>query len=96
MRTNDARAVLARAQEPDGEVVIHATTQQYKLINKEQSQISLAPSSLFMLKVNQGLHEWAPDQNIALELQQIGQYLFFMHLGPSLVDHNLVTLDIDR
>ena len=48
--------------------------QLHKLINKEQSQLSLASSLLLILQVNQGPHKWTPNQDIAKGLQHIGQH----------------------
>ena len=55
---------LARTQATHGKVV---EGQQY--IHKEQSQLSLGTSLLLILQVNQGLHKWAPDQDMSKGLQ---------------------------
>ena len=60
-------AVLGRTEEIQGEIV-RTTIQPHKIINKEQSQLSL-PQSLLKLQVNQGLHKWASDQEIVEGLQ---------------------------
>ena len=60
-------AFLARTRETHGKDV-EGPMQPQKLTNKEQSQLSSAPS-LTMLQVNQGLHKWAPDQDITKGLQ---------------------------
>ena len=94
------RTFLARTQETQGKVV---EGQQYshtisftKNIHKEPSQLSLAPSLLLMLQVNQGIDKWAPDQDITKGLEKITQQQFVVHLGPSPMDHNLNSLYIDK
>ena len=42
---------------------LRTTVQPHKLINKEQSQLSLAPSLLLMLQVNKGLQKWTPTRH---------------------------------
>ena len=46
------------------------TIQPHKLINREQSELSLSP--FLMLQVNQGLHKWPPDKDIVKGLQLMG------------------------
>ena len=62
--------ILARNQETQGEVVGQPYNHA-KLINKEQSQLSLAPS-LLMLQVNQESHHWALNQGTQKVLQYNG------------------------
>ena len=69
--------------------------QPHKLIHKEQSQLSLAPS-LLMLEVNPRIQKWDPDQDITKGSQLIGQWQFAVHVGPGPMDHDLDTLVIDR
>ena len=45
------------------------TIQPHKLTNKEQSQLSLAPWLLLMLRINQRMQKWAPNQETAKGLQ---------------------------
>ena len=57
MRPTVPGVVPAETQETPEEVVKRIIMQPCKFINKEQSQPSLAPSLLFMLQINQGLHK---------------------------------------
>ena len=61
-------AVLARTQETQKKLY-NITTKPHKLISREQSQLSLAPSLLLMLQVNQGIHKWIPNQDVTKGLQ---------------------------
>ena len=56
-----------KTQEKRGEVIDEQHN--HKLIKKEESQLSLAWSLLCMLQVNQGLHKWPPNLDIAQGLQ---------------------------
>ena len=75
MRTNYAWGIFFLELKEHKEKLIdnNTTIQPYKLINKEQSQLSSAESLLLMLQVNEGQHKWGPNQDIAKGLLEIGQ-----------------------
>ena len=81
--TNGAQDISCQTSRDTGKSCRRTTIQPHKLIQKEQSQLSL-------LQVNQGLHKWAPRQDITKGLQQIRpQYVKFVFVQHNIRFHTL-------